>query len=138
MKKLFEELTVQEGAIILGIDDSTLNRWLNEKKAPYSFKGIRRIVKRSVVDKIGMAMSRYGSEWFKHTTWTPFDRFEFDTVPLDRVALSEPPFEPGQQLEIQANVSSKAKELAGIAKQLQRLNEQELALSVFLRAAEAM
>lgn len=130
MKNLFGELSVQEAAEELSIDDSTLNRWLQRGHAPFAWRGRRRFVSQTVVDKMSVALAKHGTNWFQHVEWTPFDRLENKTVPLDRLVDSKV-IDPKKE-----NDPGSFRELAMIAKKLKEMNQMELAAVVSLKAVE--
>lgn len=136
MKNLFGELTVQEAAEELNIDCSTLNKWLQRGFAPFSWRGRRRYVSQTVVDKISVALSKHGSQWYRHVEFTPFDRLENKTVPLDRLVQSLDKNPENPKVDPSNLETSDFKVLAGIAKKLKEMNQMELAAVVSLKAVE--
>lgn len=127
-----DELTVDETAKALKLDASTVLRWIRDGKVPSAFRGNRKVLKGTSVEKIGSMRSRHGGLWYQHVIWTPYDRFESKTVTLDRVPVNAEPANAPQP------PPPKFKELATMAKKLKEMGESNLAAHVSLRAVEVM
>lgn len=122
-----DEITATEAAKLMGVDDSTVYRYIKRGWIPGNKIGHTVILKKTVPTKFKIALQMPGNiPWHQKIEWTKEDLFDFDSKQMELKPV------------VNASDREKSKELFNMAARFKELGERSLSEQTLLRAAEVM